>query len=594
MGKKQADAHRPLPSARAAVRPRRNTAVDEYDMTTHGDTASGSMFDRSLTREWSNQVKLIRPSWEGELPLVFKPTPAVDPNDLESFLPARRSADDGDFTNWFRVMPGIKYVGTEENSKLTCILYDKRWLKKGYDPATQNPYFVLHSAVRDVVGDSKWKKPVDDPVAMLGRKNVLTPKWFPAFKKGMNCLPKNHFAYFQGGVFQLDREVYIAGKQPPLGYRDDDQPALIVLQSNTAIDAVKALLNERVREKVDPHDVNGQFVVGDPTELSAGRLLCLYNPKVHKPKVAFLLGEVQEAATAVEGSEEDVAYDEPEEGSDKKKGGYTGWAAVATDKLYFTNKFGQRKKIGPDISQYEDRVRANYLWWDDVLHVPSTEELALWLAKAFVSLPNMLRFAWQENQEFFTDEVKGALSARVVVPGARPEPEEAGDEDDEDAHSGGDRRRSRKAPPVDVEDEDDADLDEDLGTVDAEADLGDIDDVDADVDADSAAEFLDDDEEAEAIDDLADEEDADDEAAGDDEEESEDVEGFEDDEEPPPKTRPANTKAERVAQQRSAQRHSVPNYRADEEDASMAAKSKKTAPAAAKKPTAKKGAKKVK
>lgn len=580
MAKKPENTTRPLPSSRTAVRPRRNTAVDDYDMTAHGDTASGSMFDRSLTREWANQVKVVRPTWEGELPLVFKPTPAVDPQDLESFLPARRSADDGDFTNWFRVMPAIKYVGTEENSKLTCLLYDKRWLKKGYDPATQNPYYVLYNAIRDVVGDSKWKAPVKDPVAMLGGRNVLTAKWFTAFKKSLNCRPNNHFAYFQGGVFQAEREVYIAGRQPPLGFRPDDMPTLIALQSNTAIDAVKAVLNARQREKVDPNDVDGQFVTGDPTELAGGRLLCVYNPKVHKPKVAFLLGEEQAADTAVQNDEEDVAYAEPEEGGGKKDS-YTGWEAVATDKMYFTNKFGQRKKIGPDISAYEDRVRSNYLWWDDILYVPPAEELALWLAKAFLSMPNMLRFAWQDNPEFLTADVKAALSSRVVVPGARPD----ADEEEDDQPGGGDRRRSRRPPPVDVEDEDAEDGPE---AVDEPDDLGDIDDIDQ---LDSEAEDVDgsdmDDDDDAAAEELVADEDAEVEEAED------EIDGFEDDDESPPPPRASSNKAERVAQQRSAQRQAPPDYEADEEDAAMAAKSKKTAPAAAKKPV-KKATKKAK
>ena len=564
-------------TARTTIRQRRNRDVDDYDMSAHGDTQSGQLFDRCFVREEASKLKIVRPGWNAKLPLVFKPTPAVDPQTGDDFLPGRKSADDNAFTDWLRVVPGIKYVGLGDNT-LTCLTYDKRWLRKGYDPATDNPYFVLHKALVEATGINK-RNNKEEPKAMLGGRNVLTAKWLNIVKN--MCRPKTHFGFLQGAVFQNGDDVYVAGKNPPLGFRDDDRSVIIELQSSSAVEALKKIFNARVTGATADDSVDAQFIAGDPVDLKTGQLLCVYNPSKkdgQTPKVDFLLGQGQDAASAVqdESEEEDVEYSEPGD-DDDSKGGFVGWAAVATPTMYYLNKFHKRKKIGCDISQYEERVRANYQWWDDILYVPETPELALWLAKVFAAMPNLLLFAWQDNPEFLTGDVKGVLNSRVVIPGAalpgskkksqQRDPVPQDDEDDDDTMD------------ADDDDSDDADVDvvdsdtDDAGDIDAEDSLADIDDVDQ-IDDDAATEELD---ESEDGDEDASDEDSD---VGE-EDDAQELAGFEDDDtgdedvdtdSEDEADAEARAKAERLAAKRAAQRREAVNTRADTETATMAKK----------------------
>jgi hypothetical protein len=55
------------------------------------------------------------------------------------------------------------------------------------------------------------------------------------------------------------------------------------------------------------------------------------------------------------------------------------------------------------------------LWWDNVLHFPTHDEIAGWLALSFKSMPEVLRYCWKDDPEFFTDEVEGILGDRTTV-----------------------------------------------------------------------------------------------------------------------------------------------------------------------------------
>ena len=78
-------------------------------------------------------------------------------------------------------------------------------------------------------------------------------------------------------------------------------------------------------------------------------------------------------------------------------------------------------------------------WFDDpgseekgLLRIAPHEQQALWIARAFKGLPRLITFAWGENPEFMTEEVKAVLAARVqaTVPGSGDEDE---DQDEDEA-----------------------------------------------------------------------------------------------------------------------------------------------------------------
>lgn len=567
---------------RVLARPRQRTDAGDYSFKTDGETMGGIPTDDFCFAKDAPPLRVIRPKWKGDLPTTFRAYPALNPEDLCTFLASRGSSADNDLTDWLRGVPGIKYVGIDR--QISCLLYDPRWKRtKGYEVGN-NPYRILYYAIKDAV---------DAGEAMLGSRDVLTGKWGPMFKKKM-CNPSNRYTFMQGCVYQHDDRVYVAGGKPPLGLGPDDSPIVIEQQSGSGLRSLMKLLNARPEEKPDTDDILASFVHGDPTSLEAGRFFSFFNPKKHKPKIALMTGDVRVSESANE--DEDVDYEEPDDAKGGKEGDFLGWEASMSEKMYYINRAGERKRAKADLTPYHDLILQRYLWWDDVLYFPSTEELCVWIAQAFRSAPNVLKFGWMDNPEFMTAEVKAVLAARTQGPGA----EVPGDDDDDEEEDETAPRRSKKksrAIPDDDEEEDedksrksknrpknkgDKDADDDGFEDDDDEDEGDDDDEAGDDDED-AAESDDSDSDDEDSDDDdgedADDEDSDEKDGDDDGDEDEDDDANEGDDEDSAVAKAAAAAKNRAAKRQAAAGNSTAAH--SDEEAEMG--SKNPAPKEAKK-----------
>ena len=393
------------------VQPPRNAGRPRARRYRYNETSSpaGRMPSDDRTIKRSVQVELLRPAWNGTLPTTVRPFPMFCAEDPTRFDPTRLSTDAYDLSDWIRSMPAAKYIGVDQ--KFTFLLWDPVDVTNGlYDPNV-NPYVVLYRAIRDAV---------DEGEAILGRRRLNISKWAPLVsdrskKKAFSSVTK--LMYVQGLVYQHREDIYVKDGQPPKGAREGDLPQ-IVQGSKTANDEIANMMNETVdgyNGSTDDHEAYYQY--GEPIDFEHGKFLTLYNPEKHT--VDMDLGPDDGGDP-----EEEVAEEEASQQSSRQ---FKGWKARFDDEFLYINK-SRRRKCGADITKYADAINRNLMWWDDILYVPPTEEICLWLASAFRSLPTMLEYAWADHPEFFTNEVRGVLATRTVGAGA----EVPSDDDDED------------------------------------------------------------------------------------------------------------------------------------------------------------------
>lgn len=416
---------------RTLVRPRQRQVTSNYSYRDNSAGFGGIPEGNFCYAKDAPSLTVISPDWYGKHPTTFRPYPAVD-EDGYSFLPARYSVKDRDFTPWVWTLPVAKKIGME-NSRVSFILYDPRWKNdRGYIPR-ENPYNILYYALNEVVSS-------DDPSAMLGNKDVYHGRWNKIFEKGFSQ-PRNRATFMQGAVYQHRDKIYVQKGRAPFGLGKDDNPVVIEMLSGSVNDAVNELLmQKREGARVSDDDIMGSFVYGDPTLLNGGAFLSIFNPDRHKDAVRFQFQGG--AAPAAEGKQQknkpdEVLYEDPtDDDSDddgrgsrkKKKKEFTMWQAAAGYDFIYLNEDGDKRKVRPDLTPYADRIREQFLWFDDVFHFPEHEEIVEHLARAFRGIPNMIYFGFREHPEFMTNSVKGILAARTQGPGA-----EIPSDDDDDA-----------------------------------------------------------------------------------------------------------------------------------------------------------------
>lgn len=393
--------------------------------------SKGPKDDRTLNKR-GPQVEIIRGKWNGAAPLTFRPLPMFCAEDPSRFDPTRLTTDEYDFSDFMRGIPSVKYVGIDQ--KFTFLTYDpRRVYDQGYNPRTDNPYHVLYNATMDAV-----KKTGE---AIVNGRDVMTGKWSPLVNDGpskaFNAPSKMYF--MQGALFELDGELYIKKNSPPKGLRTDDLPQIIEL-SKAAGDKIAKKLNMLNPEYKGDNDVEFQsemYAYGDAVDLTNGMFFTLFNPAKH-------------------GNVIDLHEDFDEEDSNDS-GGYTSWGVAINPTFDYVDR-RQPVSVPADISQYADIIAQRLVPWDDILYFPPDEEICLWMAQAFRSMPQLLEFGWQDNPAFFTDEVKGVLSNRTTVSGPGVSYED--DEDEADAapapsqtkaSAGASRVRAASTPKYEVE-----------------------------------------------------------------------------------------------------------------------------------------------
>jgi len=409
------------PKRQLARRPR--VDVTPYRHLQYGGASSSMPVGNRYYSTEAGNIRVARAGWTANNPLVFRALPSINPETLDSTEPARLSTTAGDYSQWLRTMPGLKRIGLDD-TPLSCLLYDPRWIASDNYLPSDNPWSVLYYAI---------KQATESGEALIGRRNVATSKWAPVFKDKMNSKPDNKVTFIRAAVFQGAKmnEPYVAGRKPPSGFGARDSANIVEIQSTGGYMALNEALNEINDPNADSDDIAGRYKYADFTDLATGPFIYFYNPEKQANAVATATGElVVQAAAGVE-------LEEPEEELPGDAGGQQqqsrGYAIKVSDKFLY-RKAGTTKtyRANANLTEYTDLFFERYVWWDDILHVPPTEQLCLWIAQAFRGMPNLLRFGWQRNDEFFTDEVNGVLAARtqgqgVEVPG--DDEEDRGEDD---------------------------------------------------------------------------------------------------------------------------------------------------------------------
>ena len=421
--------------------PRRNLAnprprvTEDFDFAANSTQTSRVPKDDRTIKKDAPSLELVRPSWNGKSGTVIRPVPCFDVQieDDDVFMHSRRSARRNHLSDWIRGYPSVKYIGID--TKLTFVLWDPIEEKANrYEPAT-NPYMILHRAVQDAVEDSE---------AMISNKDVLTTKWAPLVgnsqKKAFQY--RTYLYFMQGVIYQHNGEILVR-KGRPRGLRDKDWTQVIEL-SKTGAESITDLLDERVEGNFNSDDYN-QFRYPDVTSLTDGFFITIYNPDKHGVDVE-VVAEDSEA-------EEDNFGEATGTAEAKKSREYKGWKASISDTFTYVDD-GKRKRAKRDLSQLEDEIREKILWWQNLIHVPCHDEISMLCATAYRSMPDLLHYGWQENPEFFTDEVKGILAARTSGPGAEVPPMDDEDDDEVIPDDPSPAKTSQSLPELDDDDDD--------------------------------------------------------------------------------------------------------------------------------------------
>jgi len=295
-------------------------------------------------------------------------------------------------------MPAAKYVGVD--NKFTFLLWDPVSERMGeYDPRS-NPYVILNRAIRDAV---------DEGEAILGRHRLNISKWAPLVsdrskKKAFSSVTKLY--YSQGLIYQHRDEIFVKDGQPPKGARENDLPQIIQV-SKTGGEDLANLLNETHEGFTGDTDNHAEYYVyGETVDLVDGSFITFYNPEKHNLDTEVI--DATDDDNIEEENEVEVAGNSRE---------FKGWKAQVDREFFYVNK-RRRRKCKADITKYAKSIGKNLQWWDDVLHIPTHDEICMYLANGFRSIPNLIRYGWADHPEFFTDEVKGLLANRTQGQGA--------------------------------------------------------------------------------------------------------------------------------------------------------------------------------
>lgn len=373
--------------------------------------------DYTLDASLPVAVEIIRPRYT-EGPLVFRPWPQKDfdhPN--ENLQPGRNSASAYGQTQWILRVTAAAYVGIREGGQPATFLLYEPWA----DPDTKrlNPYRIFYRAA-----SSAYK------AGVFANGRNWHPSWNRLFLRSdgnREQISKPTGIWFvQGHVFANGDTEYVgdeADRALPLGLEPED-PLPIIQLSESAGENLVHLLDTRKDhyegdEEADPHlpfkygSVVGLYDKATKT-LRGGLFVSIYNPR--KTRIT--------AHTSWAGEYREV---QPYE--------------AALSNKYEAQFKGRKLVFQPSMTAAQvAQVFAKGQFWlpgEDpkdrgLLRFAPYEEQALWIARAFAPVAELVRLAFLDHPEYLTEEVKAVLNRRVTsVPGA--EEDEEGEADDEDA-----------------------------------------------------------------------------------------------------------------------------------------------------------------
>lgn len=371
---------RPDPNGRQPITGRISPKRREsYSFQDEGRPSSG-VPEGDKTLKAGVSVSLFRPVWtKGRL--VFRPLPMVTV-EKDGFEPYKLGPDAYDFSDFMRKYPGAFFVGTAQ--QYSFIPYRA---SQNYDRRT-NPYVILRSAISSAVS--------------AGHRNA--GPWTPLVSGKNQKLPKPvDVLFMQGFIFEHGDNHYLLKTKQPYGAADTHKTPIIQIKGS-AVRKLLSMLTEPVRGyRGDPDNYEASLAYGDIVGLDAGRFISVYNPS----QVSGVMAPVSDDEAV------DMEWDVGGRGdSDTDEKAFGKGYEVSIDKTYTTVK-GQR--VSAKLAGKEEALMSKVLEWDDLIYIPTHEELCVLLAKAFSNMPSVLKFGWADNREFFSDEVKGILASRTQV-----------------------------------------------------------------------------------------------------------------------------------------------------------------------------------
>lgn len=377
----------------------------EFRLSQHAALGADSMRGMRTIRSTAN-VSLVLPRFKQRLPLTIRILPALDPETQQPIF-YRHSQLENDFTDWIRQAQIASFVG-QEQKQTSFILFDPRKLQEGYS-VDRNPYVVLYWAFRQAIKEG---------AAYVGTKNVMTTYWAKLHAQRAISKPRSTY-WVQALVYANGDRLYVDKGTPPRGASPMDTTPVIQIP-RTAGDSLCRLLNHMKEEyRGDTSDLASLFTYGDITDPVNGKFVTFYNPAVHDVEPLISPGSAKRISTPV-----------VEEDSHIQQGYFSARASeteefqryeVVIHNAYYYLSGNQVRYRKADISGYQLTVH----WWDNVLHYPTDEEIALWLVQAFPDFPELFYYAWKDSPWLFTDEVKAVLNNRTVVTVSQPAVQES-------------------------------------------------------------------------------------------------------------------------------------------------------------------------
>ena len=341
----------------------------------------GPRYEGDLILVPQAKARLVRPRYSGE-PLVFRPLPALDPQHLGALLPYRTPEGRSGFMRDFLVVRGLGEPG-EGKVRYSFVLFNPV-LHPGYNPRT-NPYSILYWRVYNAV--NRQKEIPEFP-------GVKPGQWLRyCDTKGGNLpvLPRPQVNYFlQAIVYANDAESYY--QEIPLGLEPGGVIPMVMLpvSAGRRLEELFGELSEGYDTGYEGPDWESAMAYGDPVSPEHGRFI-----------------RVGRRGTLSAGRPAKGKSTDGEVGL----GGYD----VSIDKeLVIAGR--PLPGTSPQLAEEELEIVVPRLqWFDDVIYVPTHEEICQYCARALVNLPHILEFGWADHPEFFTAEVKRILARSTQV-----------------------------------------------------------------------------------------------------------------------------------------------------------------------------------
>lgn len=349
---------------------------------------------------------------------TFRPFPPLDPyNPTGALASGRGSTEPGHYSHWQQVYMIAKWVGLNEDGceKVTLVLGkpgDPAWMKRPYQILSRRIFQGKKGRLVDGLADKfdiRWLSLLEGDSKRGAQLSATSETFF------IQC------AVYKGAVYDMDKKKnifvdFLEQRTKPMGLDAADPLPIMILSKSTGYklisgheptekrDAIESLLDRRKADH-DPESQNYDevFFYGDPvgnfdpstSTVSGGVFVSLFMPSkgMEVPKFSTWDGEIDE---------------------------FQGYEAQVLRKY----RKPDNEIITADLDSDDvDRIFDKAQFWDEsapgandgLITMPSEEEEALLVAKAFKKLPHMLRYAWADKPEWFTPEVNAVLGQKVMA-----------------------------------------------------------------------------------------------------------------------------------------------------------------------------------